>query len=369
MKKLLYVILAAMGALMFVQCSDWTEMEPKFTEPVNINSEDYYKALREYKKSDHQVVFGWYSEWTGTGTNMNNQLRGIPDSMDIVSLWGNAFNLTEAQKSDLKEVREKKGTRVLYCQHIMDIGRAHTPASVENDFIVDGVQYASKGEAMAAYWGWYEGWPNRNGYGDTSPEGIEKAIRKYARVIADSIIKYGYDGFDIDFEPNFTFPGDICSYSDRMHILLDELSKDFGPKSGTGRLLMLDGEPQTLITASGPLLDYYVVQSYYCSGDANLDYRFGLLLNKFGSVEDEATILKKTIWCEDFEKHKGDGGPVFTTRDGVVTYSLKGMAMYYRPGVDARLGGVGAYRFNLCRPVNDYLFMREAIQVLNPAKH
>ena len=140
-----------MGALMFIQCSDWTEMEPKFTEPVNINGEDYYKALREYKKSDHQVVFGWYSEWTGTGTNMNNQLRGIPDSMDIVSLWGNAFNLTEAQKSDLKEVREKKGTRVLYCQHIMDIGRAHTPASVENDFIVDGVQYASKGEAMAAY--------------------------------------------------------------------------------------------------------------------------------------------------------------------------------------------------------------------------
>ena len=49
---------------------------------------------------------------------MNNQLRGIPDSMDIVSLWGGAFNLTEAQKSDLKEVREKKGLRVLYCQHI-----------------------------------------------------------------------------------------------------------------------------------------------------------------------------------------------------------------------------------------------------------
>ena len=39
---------------------------------------------------------------------MNNQLRGIPDSMDLVSLWGGAFNLTEAQKSDLKEVRERK---------------------------------------------------------------------------------------------------------------------------------------------------------------------------------------------------------------------------------------------------------------------
>ena len=57
MKKLLYIIFGVMGALMFIQCSDWTEMEPKFTEPVNINGEDYYKALREYKKSDHPIVF------------------------------------------------------------------------------------------------------------------------------------------------------------------------------------------------------------------------------------------------------------------------------------------------------------------------
>ena len=60
MKKLLYIIFGVMGALMFIQCSDWTEMEPKFTEPVNINGEDYYKALREYKKSDHPIVFGWH---------------------------------------------------------------------------------------------------------------------------------------------------------------------------------------------------------------------------------------------------------------------------------------------------------------------
>ncbi|MCS2901182.1 hypothetical protein NXX91_15195 [Bacteroides thetaiotaomicron] len=41
MKKLLYIIFGVMGALMFIQCSDWTEMEPKFTEPVNINKSIY----------------------------------------------------------------------------------------------------------------------------------------------------------------------------------------------------------------------------------------------------------------------------------------------------------------------------------------
>ena len=86
---------------------------------------------------------------------------------------------------------------------------------------------------MAAYWGWY------GNQGDTSAEGIEKAIRKYAQVIVDSINKYDYDGFDIDYEPNFSYGGNISSYSDRMHILLDELSKSFGPKSGTGRILMV----------------------------------------------------------------------------------------------------------------------------------
>ena len=48
---------------------------------------------------------------------------------------------------------------------------------------------------------------------------------------------------------------------------VDELSKEFGPKSGTGRILMVDGEPQTLNKESGPLLDYYVVQAYYCRSD------------------------------------------------------------------------------------------------------
>ena len=39
MKKLLYIILGVMGALFFIQCSDWTEMEPvsytHLTRPTN----------------------------------------------------------------------------------------------------------------------------------------------------------------------------------------------------------------------------------------------------------------------------------------------------------------------------------------------
>jgi len=36
MRRLIYFIFASVAVLVFVQCSDWTEMENKFTEPVNI---------------------------------------------------------------------------------------------------------------------------------------------------------------------------------------------------------------------------------------------------------------------------------------------------------------------------------------------
>ena len=85
MNRTAYIIIAA---IVLQSCSDWTAPEAKFHDPVNINTEEYYKALREYKETDHAICFGWYSGWTGSGTDMYNQLRGIPDSMDVVSIWG-----------------------------------------------------------------------------------------------------------------------------------------------------------------------------------------------------------------------------------------------------------------------------------------
>ena len=42
MKKLLYIIFGVMGALMFIQCSDWTEMDENFYVTLNINGEVYF---------------------------------------------------------------------------------------------------------------------------------------------------------------------------------------------------------------------------------------------------------------------------------------------------------------------------------------
>ena len=105
MKKIIYTFSIALSALIFTQCADWTTPEKMYEEPVNSNTEEYYKALREYKKTDHSICFGWFSGWTGAGTDMYNQLRGIPDSMDVVSIWGGKTGLNADQIADMREVQ------------------------------------------------------------------------------------------------------------------------------------------------------------------------------------------------------------------------------------------------------------------------
>ena len=347
MKKIIYTFSIAFTALVFTQCADWTTPEKMYDEPVNSNSEAYYEALREYKKTDHSICFGWFSGWTGAGTDMYNQLRGIPDSMDVVSIWGGKTGLNADQIADMREVQQKKGTKILWCQHVQEIGREITPEGVD----------------PAELWGW-------NGSSYDGSDAAKAAIRKYAKAIVDSTFAYGYDGCDFDYEPNYGYAGNISASPEAMHIFLSEVAKYMGPTSPNPHMILaVDGEPQTLLPESGPLLDYYIIQAYYSRGYTDLDNRFQKLVNKFGSLETKEQILRKTVWCEDFERHKQDGGPVHTLRDGGTTYSLMGMAKWYLPEFpETRHGGVGAYRFNLCRPVNDYFFMRQVIQEMNPAQ-
>ena len=55
--------------------------------------EQYFENLRAYKKTNHTLCFGWLATYqNGAGyldpASWGNRIRGLPDSMDIVSLWG-----------------------------------------------------------------------------------------------------------------------------------------------------------------------------------------------------------------------------------------------------------------------------------------
>lgn len=348
MKRIINLLLIGATLCAFVRCSDWTDAEAlEYDHPMTESSygENYYKNLRAYKaRTDHVKAFAWYSDWTGTGTDIYGRLVGLPDSMDFVSMWGNNFNLSESKQKDLQEVQTKKGTKVLMCWIVDDIGVQTTPP----DVVANGTQ--------REFWGW-------DGE-SASEEVIEAAIRKYARSIIDTMHKYGFNGFDLDLEPHYGSPGNIASYPDRLHILLDELSKEMGPKSGTDRLLCVDGEPETLLPETGLLLDHFLLQAYQDMYASDIDGRINSLIRTFGDVMTTEEIVRKTILTVNFESYGGTGGRDYTTRDGQTVNQIKGYAMYTHPNAEnVKIGGIGAFRIKFDE---NYKYLREAIQVANP---
>ena len=130
MKRLFTYILGLLGfSFALTACDDWLETEIKNpADLINSAKDDaYYERLRAYKNSDHPVAFGYYGNWTGTGASYENSLKGLPDSVDFVSLWGNWKNPTPAMMDDLRYVQKKKGTKVLVCFLVLDIGDQITP--------------------------------------------------------------------------------------------------------------------------------------------------------------------------------------------------------------------------------------------------
>ncbi|WP_101690933.1 glycoside hydrolase family 18 [Dysgonomonas massiliensis] len=379
---------------LIMSCSDWTEVNEKnFHEP---RPSEYYEALREWKKTDHPVTFGWFGNWTGQGASPVNCLMGLPDSVDFVSMWGNWHSLSPEKWADKNEVKRLKGTRVLMCFIVSDVGDQTTPSNVrtahtdENGktyYEVDGVKYTKELDAVKAYWGW----------DDNDQTKIDAAIAKYAKSIVDTIHKYEWDGFDFDFEPNYAHkdghggnidgpgkndlgggdhsnPAMNRQYRRNFLTFIKELGRYLGPKSGTDKMLVIDGEPQNMHPDARDYFDYYIIQAYNCSSYSNLDNRYNNLLRGLEATDDpvlQETVTKKLIWTENFEDHAAKGGVTHTTRQGEIVRSLKGMAMWEAP-TGFQKGGIGTYHMEYEYWLPDvsktmqYPYLREATSIMNP---
>lgn len=288
-------------------------------------------------------------------------MRGIPDSVDLVSIWGNWKNITPDQDADLRFCQKVKGTKFLLCFIVHNLGDQLTP----------------EGQTIQEYWGWegelipdrpYQRWEMIDT--EVTPD-QETIIRKYAKQIIDTIAKYNYDGFDIDYEPNYQGKwGSLANYPKRMSVFIDELSKYLGPKSGGEKILVIDGEPQSMPSERGECMNYFIVQAYECSGDANLDSRLKSTIDNFDGYLSPQEVAKKYIVTENFESFAQDGGVAFTDRYGNKMQSLEGMARW-TPIIDDQKvskGGVGTYHMEYDYPFTpEYKWLRAAIQIMNPS--
>jgi hypothetical protein len=75
--------------------------------------QEYLANLREYKKTYHPVLIGWFDNSDKMLGGRAGHIASLPDKVDIVSLlYGD--NLAEVEREEMAAIREDKGTRVVY---------------------------------------------------------------------------------------------------------------------------------------------------------------------------------------------------------------------------------------------------------------
>ena len=195
MKKILLMCLSLLlFASALVSCEDWTEPESKVFLKGDGHDDAYYAALRKWKaETDYDMAWGWFGGWGANATNLKNSLRGLPDSLYLAAIWGRwrPSVLTDAMKADMEYVQRVKGTKVV-CTTIT--------GWVGVDVIGGDYQNNPQKEE---YFGWKPEWDTPSGWraadGTDERAAQEASIRKYARMLADSVYTGGYSGIDLDY--------------------------------------------------------------------------------------------------------------------------------------------------------------------------
>ncbi len=337
MKQLILYIIVALIAITHFSCEDQTTAEPLILQKPKVGSPEYYEALREYKKTDHAICFGWWLRSNEPfSANMANRYMALPDSMDIVSLARGIPQPGSETWNEMQLVRELKGTRfVLFTggHKVEDLMKKNFPETYNTDIML--------------------------------------AIDSAALALVDTVKKYQIDGVDFDYEPGYgdnsifgSSGGRYATNDEYTQRLFTALSKHLGPASGTGQLLIIDGQFDIGIE---PYVDYLVQQAYSTSNFSNLQMRF----NNFG-----AGVLpsKKFVVTENMQQHGGFG--VRFMHNGENIGSVTGMAIW-NP-VEGRKGGFGGFVFDndwddapadaqIKDKLVEYYYMRRGIQIQNPA--
>jgi hypothetical protein len=309
-------------SLIFIAC--------KKSEPLSLQNprsyiDEYYANLRAYKKSEHQLAFGWYADYSQT-FSYGMHFLGLPDSMDIISLWGGIPD-TATELSMYKEMR--------FCQEVKGM-KLVMPIIVVlegNGFPID-----------------------------------DSGLKMYADKLVSMVYDNDIDGLDMDWEPTSSA---YLANASNFAKLVEYCSDRLGPKSGTDKLLIVDYYNHTLPTTIEPYINYLVNQAY----------TQGMTTNSATNLQTRYDRV--SAWCpprkffvtENIGDWWQNGGSPFTEAngntispvDGLRMYSLEGMARWVpKQGPKA---GWGAFYF--VRDYNSsppYKYMRRGIQAVNPAR-
>lgn len=329
MKIMKYIMPLLLIACMFASCD--TDVENTTVVAPTTYGPQYYKNLRDYKKSDHSIAWGWFTDYTQS-TSLATRFLGLPDSLDICSLWGgipsddsthvDTHYLPHVYR-EMKYVQEVKGTKLV----VPTIIRIRTRPEFYDSI-----------------------WVKQN-----DPQA---AMRAYAQDLLRPIFENGLDGIDMDYEPE----GDPLSGSN-LDYFVEYVGQFVGPMASPDNTFTypdgftIKGNPEMLLC-----IDYYG-----SAPSSNTNQYTNLYVNQtyggspggqpFGGCPAEKMVYTENVGDNWKKPECGK----------LLTYAR------YQPAT-GRKGGFGAFfmhrdYINTGYGCSNYANMRRGIQIQNPAIH
>ncbi len=329
MKIMKYIMPLLLIACMFASCD--TDVENATVVAPTTYGPQYYKNLRDYKKSDHSIAWGWFADYTQS-TSLATRFLGLPDSLDICSLWGgipsddsthvDTHYLPEVYR-EMKYVQEVKGTRLV----VPTIIRIRTRPEFYDSI-----------------------WVKQN-----DPKA---AMRAYAQDLLRPIFENGLDGIDMDYEPE----GDPLSGSN-LDYFVEYVGQFVGPMASPDSTFTypdgytIKGNPNMLLC-----IDYYG-----SAPSSNTNKFTNWYVNQtYGGSPGRLPFGGCPTWKVVYTENVGDNWK--NPECGkLLTYAR------YQPST-GRKGGFGAFfmhrdYINTGYGCSNYANMRHGIQIQNPAIH
>lgn len=329
MKIMKYIMPLLLIACMFASCDN--DVENATVVAPTTYGPQYYKNLRDYKKSDHSIAWGWFADYTQS-TSLATRFLGLPDSLDICSLWGgipsddsthvDTHYLPEVYR-EMKYVQEVKGTKLV----VPTIIRIRTRPEFYDSI-----------------------WVKQN-----DPQA---AMRAYAQDLLRPIFENGLDGIDMDYEPE----GDPLS-GGNLDYFVEYVGQFVGPMASPDNTFTypdgftIKGNPEMLLC-----IDYYG-----SAPSSNTNQYTNLYVNQtyggspggqpFGGCPAEKMVYTENVGDNWKKPECGK----------LLTYAR------YQPAT-GRKGGFGAFfmhrdYINTGYGCSNYANMRRGIQIQNPAIH
>lgn len=342
-------------------CSDWTDPKPIDIKYETIedaeNYQSYLESLREYRASDHTLIYAWVDLSDETPKTQGERLTALPDSIDVLVV-SSPTNVAPAVTADLQKVRTEKGMKAIFGVDYDELKASFDDICAFNAEKREKInaEYALKDLSDPIVLNEYE----QKMAGLTDPIFKDYIIENLNASLA-FIKKHSLDGalFAFDGKQSQLLDGkDLVEYTAIKNLFLDA-AMDWSERN-PDKMLVFMGNPQNLDNdALLDKFDMFLLRGTLNAASVNdFSYIYQMSLNITGLPADKVGVMTAYASADEADLTTG------FFPDG--TYLLDGMASWLSVNKVAAVGVKNVQYDYFYSPKYSFPHVRALIQAANP---